>query len=54
MTTAKVITSLRNELHLLEERIEEAEKRLSVHSPKPPIMIEEGPTFYRQFQQMPG
>jgi hypothetical protein len=54
MTTAKDIKSLKNELHLLEERIKDVEKRLPAHSVKPPIMSEQGLTFYRQFQQMPG
>jgi hypothetical protein len=80
MTTAKDIKSLKNEMHLLGERIKEVEKRLPAHSVKPPIMVEllelederdkilskllalkqqsdlcqEGLTFYRQFQQMPG
>jgi len=40
MTTAKDIKSLKNELHLLEERIKEVEKRLPAHSVKPPIMVE--------------
>ncbi len=40
MTTAKDIKSLENELHLLEERIKEVEKRLPAHSVKPPIMVE--------------
>ena len=40
MTTVKDIKSLKNELHLLEERIKEVEKRLPAHSIKPPIMVE--------------
>ncbi len=40
MTTAKDIKSLKNELHLLEERIKEVENRLPAHSVKPPIMVE--------------
>ena len=40
MTTAKDIKTLRNELHQLEERIKEVEKRLPAHSVKPPIMVE--------------
>jgi hypothetical protein len=40
MTIAKDIISLENELHLLEERIKEVEKRLPAHSVKPPIMVE--------------
>jgi hypothetical protein len=40
MTTAKDIKSLKIELHLLEERIKEVEKRLPAHSVKPPIMVE--------------
>jgi hypothetical protein len=39
MTTAKDIKSLENQLHLLEERIKEVEKRLPAHSVKPPIMV---------------
>ena len=40
MRTAKDIKSLENELHLLEEKIKEVEKRLPAHSVKPPIMFE--------------
>ncbi len=40
MTTTKDIKSLKNELHQLEERIKEVEKRLPAHSVKPPIMVE--------------
>ena len=40
MTTAKDIESLEKELHRLEARISEVEKRLPAHSVKPPIMIE--------------
>jgi hypothetical protein len=40
MTTAKNIQSLEKELHRLEERISEVEKRLPAHSVKPPIMSE--------------
>ncbi len=47
MTTAKDIKSLKNELHLLEERIKEVEKRLPAHSVPPPIMSEQGLTFCR-------
>ena len=40
MTSAKDIESLETELHRLEARISEVEKRLPAHSVKPPIMIE--------------
>ena len=40
MTTAKDIKALEKELHRLEARISEVEKRLPAHSVKPPIMIE--------------
>jgi hypothetical protein len=40
MTTIKDIKLLENQLHLLEERIKEVEKRLPAHSVKPPIMVE--------------
>jgi hypothetical protein len=40
MTTAKDIESLEKELHRLEARIIEVEKRLPAHSVKPTIMIE--------------
>ena len=40
MTSAKDVESLEKELHRLEARISEVEKRLPAHSVKPPIMIE--------------